>query len=303
MLRAAFCRAGREVLCPATPGTVLATTHQYPTAAARVGVLTAVRRHWFTALVPVLLFVGAAVALGLKRTPQYTATANLSVGAVFVNNPAGISSVIQGTESLASVYSRVIGANAVVEETKRRLAGRYVVDARQVSATPIPESPMIKVTAAAESEGEAVALANAASAALADYANRRDRTDDEAAAISDLYERAALRYRKRLDESRKRREEYESDPTAENRRARDRAAAAADTALLQRDALLTTYQNAVQGSSSKPPLEVFREATTASTDRYVRLQVLVFTGLVGGLLAGAALALMRALPKTRSGYE
>jgi hypothetical protein len=281
----------------------LATAQQYPTAADRIGVLTAVRRHWITALIPVVLFVGAAVALGLNRTPQYTATANLSVGAVFVSNPAGISSVIQGTESLASVYSRVIGANDVVEDTRRRLAGRFVVDARQVSATPIPESPMIKVTAAAESEAEAVALANAASAALADYANRRDRTDDEATAISDRYERAALLYRERLYESRKRRAEYDSDPTAENKRALDRAAAAADTALLHRDALLTSYQNAVQGTSSAPLLEVFREATAAYNDRYVRLQVLVFTGLVGGLLAGAALALMRALPKKRSGYD
>ena len=263
--------------------------------------LTAMRRHWFVALLPVVLFVGAAVGLGLKRTPQYTATANLSVGAVFTDNPAGISSVIQGTESLAAVYSRVIGANEVVDATKERLAGRYVVDARQVSATPIPDSPMVKVTAAAESAGEAVALVNAASAALADYATSRDRANDEAAEISDRFHSAALRYRKRLATSHERAADYEEDPTDENRRARNLAAAAADTALLHRDALLTKYQEAIDGASSTPPLEVFREATSASSDRYERLQLLVFTGLVGGLLAGAALALLRALRKTRRG--
>jgi hypothetical protein len=279
----------------------LATTHQHPTEEVRIGVLAAMRRHWFVALLPVVLFVGAAVGLGLKRTPRYTAIANISIGAVFTDNPAGISSVIQGTESLAAVYSRVIGANDVVEDTKRRLDGRYVGGPQQVSATPIPESPMIKVTATAASEGEAVALANAASAALADYANRQDRTDDEATALSNRYRRAALRYRKRLGVVRELQEEFDNDPSEENRRVRDRAAAAADTALLQRDALLTSYQYAVEGTRSGPPLEVFREATAASSDRYERLQLLVFTGLVGGLLAGAALALLRALRKSRRG--
>jgi uncharacterized protein involved in exopolysaccharide biosynthesis len=279
----------------------LATTHQYPTEAARIGALTAMRRHWFVALLPVVLFVGAAVGLGLKRTPEYTATANLSVGAVFTDNPAGISSVIQGTESLAAVYSRVIGANEVVEDTKRRLAGRYVVDARQVSASPIPESPIIKVTAAAESAGEALALVNAASASLVDYADRRDRSDEEAAAISDRFDKAALRYRKRLATMNKLQIDYEKNPPDENRRVRNRAGAAADTALLHKDALETKYQEALDGTSSSPPLEVFREATSASSDRYERLQLLVFTGLVGGLLAGAALALLRALRKSRRG--
>jgi uncharacterized protein involved in exopolysaccharide biosynthesis len=259
------------------------------------------RRHWFVALLPVVLFVGAAVWLGVKRTPEYSATANLSVGAVFTDNPAGISSVIQGTESLATVYSRVIGANDVVEDTKKRLDGRYVVDARQVSATPIPDSPMIKVTATAESAGEAVALVNAASAALADYASRRDRSDEEAAEISDRFDRAALRYRKRLTMMNKLQTDYEENPTTENRRARNRAGAAADTALLHRDALQTKYEEALDGASSTPPLEVFREATAASDDRYERLQLLVFTGLVGGLLAGAALALLRAVRKIRRG--
>jgi hypothetical protein len=276
---------------------------QYPTAEARIGVLTAVRRHWITALVPLVLLLAMAMALGVKRTPKFTATANLSVGAVFINNPAGISSVIQGTESLASVYSRVITANAVVEDTARRLAGRFPASAGQLSATPIPESPMIRVTAVAESEDQAVALANAASAALADYVNRRDRSVDEATTISDEYHRAALRYRQLLAVSRRRSERYDTDRTAENRRAQERAAAAADTARLQRDGLLLSYQSAVEGARSRSRLDVFARATSASTDRYVRLQVLLFTALVGGLLAGAALALLRALRATRRGSK
>jgi uncharacterized protein involved in exopolysaccharide biosynthesis len=142
---------------------------------------------------------------------------------------------------------------------------------------------------------------NAASASLVDYADRRDRSDEEAAAISDRFDKAALRYRKRLATMNKLQIDYEKNPTDENRRVRNRAGAAADTALLHKDALETKYQEALDGTSSSPPLEVFREATAASSDRYERLQLLVFTGLVGGLLAGAALALLRALRKSRRG--
>jgi uncharacterized protein involved in exopolysaccharide biosynthesis len=44
---------------------------------------------------------------------------------------------------------------------------------------------------------------------------------------------------------------------------------------------------------------VFARATSASSDRYEVLQMLVFTALVGGLLAGLALALLRARPARR----
>ena len=53
-------------------------------AAPPIGVLSAVRRHWIVATLPVILLVGAAVALGLERPPRYTATANLSVGRIYV---------------------------------------------------------------------------------------------------------------------------------------------------------------------------------------------------------------------------
>jgi uncharacterized protein involved in exopolysaccharide biosynthesis len=53
-----------------------------------------VRRHWFVAVVPVVLLVAAAVVLGSKRSVTYTSTANLSVGHVYVSDPAGIPTII-----------------------------------------------------------------------------------------------------------------------------------------------------------------------------------------------------------------
>jgi uncharacterized protein involved in exopolysaccharide biosynthesis len=56
-----------------------------------IGVLGALRRHWIVAILPVIVLVGVAAALGLQRTPRYTATASLSVGRIYVNTPAGVS--------------------------------------------------------------------------------------------------------------------------------------------------------------------------------------------------------------------
>jgi hypothetical protein len=293
----------RRLRCPATRRFGLLTDLEHGAAQAQIGVLTAMRKHWFTALLPLVVLLATATVLGLKRTPQYTATATLSVGAVFVNSPVGIASAIQGTEALATVYSRVIDANEVVDGTARRLAERSLPNSGRVSATPLAETPIIRLTAVAASERQAVAVANAASAALADYVNREARSDDEATVLSRRYGRAALRYRRLRDESARLKRRYDESPTQENKRARDRAAAAAETALLERKGLLTSYESVVQGASSRPPLEVFATATAASSDRYRILQILLLTASVGGLLAGAALALLLELRATRPRYR
>jgi capsular polysaccharide biosynthesis protein len=241
-----------------------------------------------------VILLAFAGVLGLKRTPNYTATANVSVGAGFNNSTAGAASVIQGMQSLASLYSRVIDANAVGEDIRRRLAAQSLPHSGKLSANPVPQSPVIRVTAEAATERQAIGLANAGSAALAAYVNRQGRSNDAVQAISKEYKQAALRYRQQLDLSGRLSRQYEAEPTRERRRARDRAAAASDTARLHRDALLSRYQNAVQAVSVRPPLEVFKTATEASSDRYQILEILVIIALVGGLVAGAALALLRA---------
>jgi capsular polysaccharide biosynthesis protein len=271
----------------------LATTLENRAPLAPSGPLTAMRRHWILALIPVLLLVGAAVQVGLKRTPRFTATAHVTVGSVFVSSPVGIASALQGTESLASVYSRLIDATAVTQITSRRLAEHSLPNSGTVSATPIADSPIVKVTAVAASERQAIALANAASSSLVEYVNREGSADDDANTIARLYEAAALRFRQQADVRNRIVARYKRHPTEANRRTRDRAAAATDTALLRRDGLLARYQTAVQGVTARPPLRVLTSATAASSDRYTTLQILVFVGVLGGLAAGAALALLR----------
>jgi capsular polysaccharide biosynthesis protein len=273
----------------------LATDPQPPDVAPRIEVLSAVRRHWLVAIVPVVLLVAAALVLGLKRPVTYSTTADLSVGHVFVSNPIGIPTVIEATQSLAAVYSRAINSSEVVQDAQRRLRREHAkAVAGGLSATPIPQSPLIKVSAQSRTESGAVALANAGAAALATYINRQVRDNEASTTIAARYLQASLAYRRSVEASKRLTRRYANDPTPANKAARDRADAATDTAQLRRDALSASYQGAVQGGTSSVGVEVFRPATTPTNDRSRRLQILGFVGLLGGIAAGIALALLLA---------
>lgn len=262
--------------------------------------LRAARRHWFLALLPVLLFVGGAVALGIKRPARYEAQANLSVGHVYINNPAGIATIIDATQALAAVYSRAIHSGEVLQDTRRRLGEGSSVSG-SFNATPLPNSPLIKVTAESSSARGAIVLANSSADALALYVNKQLRDNSASSTLSDRYRDASLKYRQALDDRNRLRRRYQRDETRANKEARDRAAAAADTALLRREALRASYEQAVQGGSASVGIESFSRASGATSDRRSMMQILVFVGLLGGLAAGAALALLRAARDIRRG--
>jgi capsular polysaccharide biosynthesis protein len=271
----------------------LATNAQDTPIEPRIDALTALRRHWFVALIPVIIFVAAAVVLGAKRPPRYTATANLSVGHVYVSNAAGIPTIIDATQSLAAVYSRAIHSGDVTQETRRLLRNDRFPVSGGLSATPIPESPLIKVTAQSSSRRGAVMLANAGSTALAGYVNRQVRDNSASTTLSQRYREAALRYRQRLQTRDRLGRRYRRDPTRANKEAYNRAAAAVDTAMLNREALQASYQEAVQGGTTSVNVSTFSRASAATSDRSKKMQLFVFVGLVGGIAAGTALALLR----------
>jgi capsular polysaccharide biosynthesis protein len=275
------------------------TEDEYTAARPRAGVLSALTHYWYVVVITALVFLAAAIVLGLKRPAQYSADAHVSVGQVYSGSPAAIGTVIQGTESLASVYSRAIHADAVERGVTRRLKDGPRVGSGSFSATPIPDSPLIKITATTGSEASAVALANAASAALAGYVNKRTRDAAQYGSLAGQYERAALAYRRRQDKVEQLTKAYAADPSQRNRAALDRASARADTARMQRDALVPGYQSSLQGNAEAPQVEVFARAGAASSDRYPVLEILVFGGLVAGLAAGATFALLLGLRAPR----
>lgn len=277
----------------------MATHAQHTPAPPRIELFAAMRRHWVLMLLPIFLLVGAAVLLGLKRPAEYTTTAYLSVGHVYVDNPAGIPTILIATESLASAYSRAIDSGAVVADTKRRLGLGSSRLPGELSATPIPDSPLIRVTADASSARDAVELADAGAASLAAYTNNQIRDNDASGTLAARYRKAALDHREAVAKRDLMARRYEDDRNAQTKDAYDRAASAADTTLLRREALRASYQTAVQGGSTSIAVETFSRATPATSDEARTLQLMIFVGLIGGISLGAALALLRASRKLR----
>jgi hypothetical protein len=260
----------------------------------RVGLLEAVRLHPLFALLPVVVLVAIAVGLGLSRSAQYSATAELSVGHGYVDSPSGIPGVIEATQSLAAVYARAVRAQPVSIATARQLDRQGLKADATLSATPIPSSPLIKVTAKSTSSRTAIAAANAAGVALARYANQQSQTGGSSTSALKAYERAALNYQRALN--------VRTRAAAVSARTRSRAAtvgqnraeAAAETARLQRDTLEILYQNTLQGLTAGPSVSTFALAGDATSDRTQILEILVLAALVAGLALGAVLALLRA---------
>jgi hypothetical protein len=259
----------------------------------RIGTIQAIRRYPILAILPVFFFVAAGVAIGLGRAPTYTATAEVSVGRISTTTPTGIPGVIEASRALASTYARAIDASAVVNAAAKSVNRPPGAIKATVNATPIPESPLIKVTATGATTGEAVRTANAASKALIDYVGRLNRTESELERVATRFRVAAFEYSRRQDVLDRLQRSADNGSTS----ARDglvKARAELSSARLERDSLQATYTTLQQSGTAAPTLEVFSLADGAESDRAETVQILGLIGLIAGLLAGAGLATVRA---------
>jgi hypothetical protein len=268
------------------------TEERIPARPARVGVLQAARRYPLLVIVPMILLAGVGGALGYARDPTYTANAELAVGQLNVSNPAAVGVVVEATETLASVYARLIDTSGLRERVVRSVGEEAF--GSSISATPIPRSPLIRVSATADSADAAVRVANAASDELRLYAQRYADTRGESRAVSRRLRAAALRFSRQRDRVNRLAETYRRRPSVANRRRLNAAEADLEAARLRRDSLRFNFQISQQNIGSRGPvLRTFRDARGASSDRRSTMEILGLSGLLAGLALGAALATAR----------
>jgi hypothetical protein len=253
---------------------------------------TAARRHAGLVALTVLLALGAALAYGLLRSPQYTAEARVTVGQISVATQ-GIPGFVTAASGLASAYSRAVDAPPVV----RRAAAAAAVpegEARDaVSASPIPDAPLFRVEAESDARGRAIALANGAAEGVIDYVRLVNRRADVRQGIRSRYGRVSRdvqRLRLARDAARR---SFDRRETADTRERLQAATGRYDTARLEQEALRNVYGSAIQGASAANLLQLLAPATEAESDRRSVLERLLLTGLLGGLVLGLALAMLR----------
>lgn len=249
----------------------------------RFGVGEAMRLYWPVVVAAVVLFAGLATAVGLLRQPHYTARATLTVSQSNAGS-GGLVGFADASASLAAGYSRAIDATRVVEPVARATGLPPTTVTADVSASPIPASPVIQVSAEADSESDAVRLANVASVSLITFVNRLTRTTDASKSLLNQFAQAlerAARQRARLQSL---------EASGVGGAAVSQAKAQLDAAELESQALSNAYQQVKQNQATGSPLQVLSLAKLASSDRISKLELLILIGLLAGLAVGAALA-------------
>jgi capsular polysaccharide biosynthesis protein len=253
-------------------------------AAARA--LDAIRRYPWHAAIPLVACLAVALVLATLRAPVYTAQARLGIGRIDVSTYS-IPGWVSASRSLAGAYSRALKTPAVTSPVAQQLhISTAQVDSR-LSASPIPASPVIVVKAKGSSERDAVALANAAKSALIAYVTRLNRSNPDSARLLRDYESALLRLRNA-------RQARATQPKSAGQQTLDQLDARIAKAELETTTLNGLYRASQQGQAATDVIQVLSPASSARSDSGAFLQRLLFVGLIAGLVAGVAVALLRA---------
>jgi hypothetical protein len=238
------------------------------------------------AIVPVVALVLAGLFIGLTRDAVYTAESRINVGRVDV--PAyTLQGVTIGNSTLAASYARALAAPDVIDRAARQ-ANVPANEAREnLTGSQIPNSTLIRIEADGESSGQAQQLANAAALELIRYVTRLNVRQQEDRALQ-RYRRAQERVEKARTKVLRISSERPSSAAAEEARIDLRTAELAARSVGAR---------VVQATVAPTPenlLQLVVPAATADSDRDTVLQESLLIGLVGGIVLGFALALLRA---------
>jgi hypothetical protein len=251
----------------------------------RFTVLTALRRHAIIALLPVLLLVAAAVALGLERKPNYTSEARLNVGGLNLTQQS-IEGYVTAVQALAVAYSRAIDAEGVVRPVARKtgLSPLYVVE--HVSATPIQGSPVVRIQAKGKEKAQVVRLADVSADSLVKYAIE---LNAGRATSKQMLKRflAASKRLQHVNASRDRAAKKNSD----NLRALQTQSDVADLRMRTAGIL---FQQSQSGQAMTELVQKLAPAGLPTSDRKSVLQKYVAAAALAGILIGVGLAVARA---------
>jgi uncharacterized protein involved in exopolysaccharide biosynthesis len=253
----------------------------------------ALRRYPLVALVPMLLLAVLGAVLSQHRTPTYTANAQVVVEPV-APSVTQLPAAVQSAEDLATNESRLLNADGVTVPLAKQFGVSVGTIANRLSATPIPGSTIIRVSAEAHTAASAVSLANAAAATFAHYVTLQVQRETEASSILKAYQASSVELARA--EGLKTR----VDRAKSSEATRARVAAVADVAQVRQHALATQYETFALSHGNAPTVKPFVLATAATSDRASRLEIYAFSGLVVGLLIGVPIAMLLANRRRRT---
>jgi capsular polysaccharide biosynthesis protein len=261
-----------------------------------VSVGRSARAHWRLVLAFAAFGVALALVAGLARPPSYSAQTRLVVGkTVQLSNLAATPGLALASQQLASDYSRLVSTHSVLDETARALNRTPGSLGGRVSASPIPESPVILLEAHAANAHDAVAIANAGAGALVKAVNTLNTEQLQSShQLLDRYRKAddaLLRDQQTL----KSLQNQLNQQGANAPRSLEDQIVAAQTAVdadrLDVNSLASDYEGTLSpGRLNEQVVQRVGKADATGNDRMAFLEIALLVGLVAGVLVGIALA-------------
>lgn len=260
---------------------------------------------WHPGLVGLLVAIGlvAGAVAGYEHSVTYTAQAKLFVGRTSGLAEDEVPGLAVAVDGLAADYARLITATNVVSATEAKL--RTTTLPGTLTASPVPGSSVINVTASTSSEASALALANAGAGALTKVVtqvtddseaqlqpilreyNNADAAAEQSTATASLLQTELNNYVAKIGNQSPTpaQQAFEQSLNAQIAQAQTQA----DTARMQANAYMNQYQQAV------PPLQAQQEmvqevgqAAYTGSNRRSYTEAAGLGGLVAGLVIGLA---------------
>lgn len=261
------------------------------------GPLSALRRHWIVALVLTLLGGGAGVAAGAAIAPTYTAEARVAVGSTDLS-ALSIPGYALGSQQLAANISRYIGqigATAAVQAALGASAGSVTA----LSASPVPESNIVRVEATAGDKATARAAADATAQYLVDQSSAVNGGGSSTALLAtytDLSRQVAAQGQVRdAAQAALKALSAGSPATAAAMTSYVAATAQYDNLAAQREAAQAAYQTAAANTASTYKLVGVSPGADSSNTARSNVERYGLVGVAGGFLV--ALGLVTALSR------
>lgn len=247
------------------------------------------KRLWWLPIVLAVILGAAGGYLGLKRTPQYTATTKLTVGSVDYRTQS-VPGFVQAAQTLADSYALTVRSGAVLAPLARSQHMTEAATANAVTATAVPNSTIFSISATMPTKAAAIRLVDAATKQTQQtVASLNTTTADAAKAL-----RTFRRYAREVSIAQQKLAALRKSKTASQSALENAQTAAAEAEALA-GAYSTQYQALITGNTPQTEartLTVIQPAVNASSDKRSYLERYVALGLAAGLVLGVLIALI-----------
>jgi capsular polysaccharide biosynthesis protein len=230
---------------------------------------------------------------GVARHPVYSAEARLLVGkSVTITNEAAAAGIPAAEAQFADTYSRLANTEAVTADVEKRLKSSLL--GGSLSASPIPDSPVIRVNATGPSQAAALALGNAGAQAIIDQVDAINQSNQ--ATLNQLlteYTQVEVKLQEDSDLQGSLQAQLNAangnSPTLQAEYNKAKADQATD--IIEANALQAQYNNQYSPvQSDAAVVTLVSDAAFTGSDKSKYMEMGVLGGLVGGIIVGIALA-------------